>query len=99
SLLRYAPSKGESAQDYSAERCKDLILKGIGKPDLVVEIVDIAHWQPMQLVADHFQQGRVFLVGDAAHTMPPNLGLGVNSRCLSRCFRPSCAGLPLRPAC
>ncbi len=77
-MIRYAPSQGESAQDYTAERCKDLIEKGIGKPDLAVEIVDIAHWQPMQLVAEHFQQGRVFLVGDAGHTMPPKLGLGVN---------------------
>jgi len=78
-MITYAPSKGESAEDYTAERCKDLILKGIGKPDLAVEVVDIAPWQPTQLVAEHFQQGRVFLVGDAAHTMPPKLGLGVNT--------------------
>jgi putative polyketide hydroxylase len=78
-MITYAPSKGESAEDYTAERCKDLILKGIGKPDLAVEVVDIAPWQPAQLVAEHFQQGRVFLVGDAAHTMPPKLGLGVNT--------------------
>ncbi len=78
-LIRYAPSQGESAQDYTAERCKNLILNGIGKPDLAVEILDIEHWQPMQLVAEHFQQGRVLLVGDAAHTMPPKLGLGANT--------------------
>ena len=78
-MITYAPSKGESAEDYTAERCKDLILKGIGKPDLAVEVVDITPWQPAQLVAEHFQQGRVFLVGDAAHTMPPKLGLGVNT--------------------
>jgi putative polyketide hydroxylase len=69
----------QSAQEYTIERCRELILDGIGKPGLAVEIVDIAHWQPAQLVAEHFGQGRVFLVGDAAHTMPPKLGLGVNT--------------------
>jgi hypothetical protein len=69
----------ETAKDYTAEWCKEMVLDGIGKPDLAVEIVDIAHWQPAQLVAEHFGRGRVFLVGDAAHTMPPKLGLGVNS--------------------
>jgi 2-polyprenyl-6-methoxyphenol hydroxylase-like FAD-dependent oxidoreductase len=69
----------ESANDYTVERCKELVLNGMGKPDLPVEIVDVAHWQPGQLVAEHFGQGRVFLVGDAAHTMPPKLGLGVNT--------------------
>jgi len=69
----------EAVQEYTAERCRELILDGIGKPDLAVEIVDIAHWQPAQLVAERFGQGRVFLVGDAAHTMPPKLGLGLNT--------------------
>ncbi len=78
-LIQYAPSQGESAQDYTVERCKELVEKGIGKPDMAVEILEIEHWQPMQLVAEHFQQGRVFLVGDAAHSMPPKLGLGANT--------------------
>lgn len=69
----------ESTEAYSAEHYKSLILAAIGRPDIVVEIVDVGPWQPIQRVADRFQEGRVFLVGDAAHTMPPKLGLGLNT--------------------
>jgi putative polyketide hydroxylase len=78
-LIQDGAGKERSPQTYTIERCRDLVLKGLGKRDLAVEIVDIAHWQPAQLVAEHFQQGRIFLLGDAAHTMPPKLGLGANT--------------------
>jgi 2-polyprenyl-6-methoxyphenol hydroxylase-like FAD-dependent oxidoreductase len=78
-MLSYRPAHGESFQEYTAERCRKLIEKAIGEPEMTVEIVDIVHWQPAESVADRFQSGRVFLVGDAAHTMPGYKGLGVNT--------------------
>jgi 2-polyprenyl-6-methoxyphenol hydroxylase-like FAD-dependent oxidoreductase len=36
-------------------------------------------WRQNLLVADHYQQGRVFLAGDAVHLVIPTGGLGMNS--------------------
>ena len=78
-MLTYRPQLRETLQDFPAEHCKDLVRLAIGNPEMPVEIVDIAHWQPAESVAEQFQHGRVFLVGDAAHTMPIYKGLGVNT--------------------
>jgi putative polyketide hydroxylase len=76
--LTYFPSRGETVDRFTPERCRELILKAIGTP-IDMEIVDIAPWQPYELVADQFRCGRVFLVGDSAHTMPPFKGGGANT--------------------
>ena len=51
----------------------------IGLPDAKVEIVDIAAWRAVAEVAERFTEDRVFLVGDAAHVMPPMGGFGGNT--------------------
>jgi putative polyketide hydroxylase len=49
----------------------------VGEP-IPVEIIDIMRWQPAEQVADQFQCGRIFLVGDSAHTIPPFRAGGAN---------------------
>jgi FAD binding domain/Aromatic-ring hydroxylase, C-terminal len=42
-------------------------------------VEDMMRWQAMADVADRFQEGRIFLAGDAAHVMPPYGGYGGNT--------------------
>ncbi len=78
-MITYRPALGESFEEFTAERCQKLVEKAIGQPGMAVEIVDRVHWQPAESVAEQFQMGQVFLVGDAAHTMPGYKGLGLNT--------------------
>jgi putative polyketide hydroxylase len=55
----------ETLADYPEARCLDLIRAAVGVPDLPVTIKTTLAWEMAARVADRFQQGRVFLVGDA----------------------------------
>jgi putative polyketide hydroxylase len=77
-MTTYFPSQGETIDLFTPDRCRQMVLKAVGAP-IDVEIVDIAPWQPYEQVANQFRCGRVFLVGDSAHTMTPLKGGGANS--------------------
>jgi hypothetical protein len=77
-MTTYLPSHGETIDQFTRERCREMLLKAVGAP-IDVEIVDVAPWQPYEQVADEFRCGRVFLLGDSAHTMPPFKGGGANT--------------------
>ncbi|HEY7340460.1 MAG TPA: FAD-dependent monooxygenase [Ktedonobacterales bacterium] len=77
--LPYHPEQGETAEDFPAERCIDLLHKAIGVPGLPIEIKSMLPWEAAVRVADSFQQERVFLAGDAAHQMPPMGAFGMNT--------------------
>jgi len=75
----YYPERGERPEDFTDERCIDIIRTAAGKDDLIVEVKDKVPWRGTQLVATTFRIGRVFLAGDAAHVHPPAGGFGANT--------------------
>ena len=60
------------------EDMKVLFEKIVGTP-VKYEMVHCAKWTQRLLLAEHYQQGRVFIAGDAAHLVIPTGGLGMNT--------------------
>ena len=52
--------------------------KAVGIP-VQYEMLSCNPWRQNLLLADRYQQGRVFLAGDAVHLVIPTGGLGMNS--------------------
>ena len=50
----------------------------VGTP-VKYEMLHCAKWTQRLLLAEHYQQGRVFIAGDAAHLVIPTGGLGMNT--------------------
>lgn len=77
---RADPAKAaNAAADVSQERLIELVRQGVGVPDLPVQIEGVSRWRATADVARKFRDGRIFIVGDAAHLMPPNGGFGGNT--------------------
>jgi len=74
----YDPEE-ETPASYPEARCLQLIRAAVGIPDLPVQLKTVLAYEAVALVADRFEVGRVFLVGDAARTQPPSGGLGGNT--------------------
>lgn len=55
------------------------VKRGIGDPNIDVEIKAISRWSPNRMWALRYGDGRVWCAGDAVHRHPPMNGLGSNT--------------------
>ena len=67
------------AAEANDAKCIQMVRDAVGVPDLDVEIVVMQPWKAAADAAERFQDGRIFLAGDAAHVMPPTGGFGGNT--------------------
>ncbi|GAA3731830.1 putative polyketide hydroxylase [Spinactinospora alkalitolerans] len=78
-LLHVMDDTEGDPEAYGESRCTELVRLAAGIPDLPVHVRGVVPWQASALVADSFTRGRVHLVGDAAHVMPPSGAFGSNT--------------------
>ena len=80
--IPYYPPQ-QSPKDFSDVVCKNMLEAAIGETGTPVNI-DIKSIHPWTMHAKHAENfqtkdGRVFLIGDAAHQFPPSGGFGMNT--------------------
>lgn len=90
-LVPMGPTWGPSSQEWTAhfavlpgEPVPDdaAIVAQIGEligTDVDITVKKISHWWAESTIAERYQDGRILLVGDSAHRLPPTTGLGLNS--------------------
>jgi putative polyketide hydroxylase len=67
------------AAAFPPERCVAMIREAARRPDLDVEVLATNAFAFSAQVASRLREGRVILVGDAAHRMTPRGGRGMNT--------------------
>jgi 2-polyprenyl-6-methoxyphenol hydroxylase-like FAD-dependent oxidoreductase len=68
-----------SGEDSSMTKSPEELLRAAIALDTPVEVLSDAPWHLMHRVADRYRAGRILFVGDAAHTLSPSGGFGMNT--------------------
>lgn len=77
-LWRLSIMRLEVGTKITEEEAADYIRHAVGR-DFEFEVLSILPWTRRRVVAERFQEGRIFIVGDAGHQMSPTGGYGMNT--------------------
>lgn len=66
-------------EDFTDEYCMNEIRRILDLPNLDIKIINKSFWTMSAQFANQYRHGRIFLVGDAVHRLPPTGGLGMNT--------------------
>ncbi|QAA92419.1 2-polyprenyl-6-methoxyphenol hydroxylase [Pollutimonas thiosulfatoxidans] len=78
-LWRITIIGNETMMNLEEFDAQSVVRQCMGTDDLEFEIISSIPWRRTELTAEHFRKGRVFLAGDAAHTMSPTGGHGMST--------------------
>lgn len=78
-LIVWGYDINQPAPVVDAEFATGVARQLVGDPDLEIELLSANTWTVNNMYATHMQNGRVFIMGDAAHRHPPSNGLGSNT--------------------
>ena len=76
--IPWHPEAGERMEDYEVTSCTALIRSAVGIQELPIDILEVQSFAMVAALADRYREGRVLLVGDAAHLFTPSSGMGLN---------------------
>jgi 2-polyprenyl-6-methoxyphenol hydroxylase-like FAD-dependent oxidoreductase len=69
----------DDGEGFSEAAPGDLVRKALGA-DFAFEMITTGRWEMAGRIAERYQDGRIFLAGDAAHQLPPTRGgFGANT--------------------
>lgn len=77
--IRLSDEIGRTKEIFTDQYCVEYVKNLLRDDSIDVKLINKSFWTMAALIAEKYQVGRIFFVGDAAHRLPPTGGFGMNT--------------------